>query len=411
MKYLLGIAILLASVVSVSQDFNSRAPKIPLDLDSAQYEALLSQSNTRFGRQDQSIETILRIGKRNLDWLKKINSNRETKLSFTGPHTRKGYPIHEPKKYNKQTIVAEFDQKLKSLPSNMKNILLGRGDLPEQPPMDEATYLKLGREIDTSYQNASRWKLLVPYLPGLEEIRFEDIRGWYFLSRDPQLVTKLNQFQRQPADVQNYLKKLLVGVCYNTLRSFSQCQSQLDREISANNVLDFYNRYKSRSVQIWNGFFMIEPGSLLASARRTPGGLRVPFEPVDREDLRSFLKNNLEQEWQWKDFKVSIDFVRDVGAIEVIWKPGVTPHVPSLGAHQIIMDANTSLNEWEVQWTIKHEFGHNLGFPDCYIEFYEKETGMIVAYQMDISDIMCSRKGDIKKRHIDELARVYGGRL
>ena len=107
-------------------------------------------------------------------------------------------------------------------------------------------------------------------------------------------------------------------------------------------------------------------------------------------------------------WKLGVDFSSVTNAIELVWRPGSTPHVPYLGSNQIIMDANTSVHEWEVQWTLKHEFGHNLGFPDCYLEFYEPETKLIVAYQMDLTDLMCSRKGNIKKRHIDELQRVYG---
>jgi hypothetical protein len=252
---------------------------------------------------------------------------------------------------------------------------------------------------------------MLPYLRSLEERRAEDIRGWYFLNQDPQLESKLTQFSRLPQAEQTQLSNYLVGVCFNSRENYAECGRILNQKIAENRVLEFYQGYKNRSQQIWNDFFQIKRSSYLYAAKRVNGGLYVPFKPVDRDDMRSFLKDNLEQEWQWPGFRVFIDFAYVIGAVEVIWKPGVTPHVPHLGSHQIVMDANTSLTEYEVQWTIKHEFGHNLGFPDCYTEFFERETGLIVAYQMDITDIMCSRKGNIKKRHMDELLKIYGGRL
>ena len=78
-----------------------------------------------------------------------------------------------------------------------------------------------------------------------------------------------------------------------------------------------------------------------------------------------------------------------------------------VGGSEITMDANAPLTEWDVMWTIRHEFGHVLGFTDCYAEFYDSDIGAIVNYQMDISDLMCSRKGTIKQRHFDQMKAAY----
>ncbi len=63
------------------------------------------------------------------------------------------------------------------------------------------------------------------------------------------------------------------------------------------------------------------------------------------------------------------------------------------------------MTEYDVQWTIRHEFGHVLGFPDCYIEFYEQASGEIINYQIDTSNLMCSRMGHIQEKHFAELKR------
>ena len=75
------------------------------------------------------------------------------------------------------------------------------------------------------------------------------------------------------------------------------------------------------------------------------------------------------------------------------------------------MDANQPLTEYDAQWTIRHEFGHVLGLPDCYVEFYIQERGVIMNYQLDIDNIMCSRRGHVKETNVQELERAYSSIL
>ena len=78
-----------------------------------------------------------------------------------------------------------------------------------------------------------------------------------------------------------------------------------------------------------------------------------------------------------------------------------------VGGDTIVMNATQPLTEYDAQWTIRHEFGHVLGFVDCYVEFYESERNVIVNYQFDVENLMCSRRGHIQQRHVDELQRAY----
>jgi bacillopeptidase F (M6 metalloprotease family) len=71
------------------------------------------------------------------------------------------------------------------------------------------------------------------------------------------------------------------------------------------------------------------------------------------------------------------------------------------------MDANQSIEEDDSKLVIRHEFGHILGFPDCYHEFYDTELDGFVNYQLDTTDIMCSGTGAMTERMYKELKRVY----
>ena len=83
-------------------------------------------------------------------------------------------------------------------------------------------------------------------------------------------------------------------------------------------------------------------------------------------------------------------------------------NVNGLGGNQIVMDSNQPIEEYESQWTIRHEFGHVLGLPDCYHEFYDTNLEAYVNYQLDVTDLMCSRAGNMKERIYTELKKAYG---
>ncbi|MEO0335876.1 MAG: hypothetical protein AAF202_05760 [Pseudomonadota bacterium] len=126
------------------------------------------------------------------------------------------------------------------------------------------------------------------------------------------------------------------------------------------------------------------------------------------EDYRQFLKDNIEDEFSFEGFQLQVEFSNSRSSgVFVEWLPDVTPHVKGLGSDHIVMNSRDSLSDWNTQWTIRHEFGHVLGLPDCYIEFYEADKNVITNYQIDVDDLMCSRAGVINQRIVDELNRAY----
>jgi hypothetical protein len=92
--------------------------------------------------------------------------------------------------------------------------------------------------------------------------------------------------------------------------------------------------------------------------------------------------------------------------MRITFQPGVLPHA-MFGNGTIVMDKNQPLTEQSVQLALPHEFGHLLGFPDCYVEFYDKNIQAMIQYSIDPTNIMCSLKGSVKQLHYDELRRAY----
>lgn len=137
--------------------------------------------------------------------------------------------------------------------------------------------------------------------------------------------------------------------------------------------------------------------------------MSVPFLDPRIPAVTTWLTENIEDEWRWGDWKLKLEFMSEGGSdmTHVRFEPGATPHVNGLAGSEITMDANRALNEYSSRWTIRHEYGHVLGFADCYLEFYDESLKAMVNYQLDLTNLMCSRKGKLQQKHYDEMKRVY----
>ncbi len=137
--------------------------------------------------------------------------------------------------------------------------------------------------------------------------------------------------------------------------------------------------------------------------------MSVIFKDPNNSVISDWLKVNIEDEFKRPLLNWGLEFnliqTNSSSVAYLRFEPKVTPHVS--GGNVIVMDQNTPIEEYEVQWTIRHEYGHILGLPDCYQEFYEPEKKLITQYQLDITDLMCSRAGDMNDRIYKELKRNY----
>lgn len=388
-------------------------PHLDLELTGAEYRILLEQQTYNLPsilHHDRSLfDDIFATGKRNLDWLQVLNQHRSVPISLTAAETQLGYPIDQPKIYNPQIIRETYQQLQADMPVELKAILFSRDPLPSTLPVSEEDYLVWGLKVDRTYQIAARWKTMEPYIDQLKYNSFDDIRGYYFLSNSPGFPDKLNQWEALSQDEQIQAKQWLIQMCTNKFKNRANCIKRIERVIISNKALDFFNDHKSSSQAVINSMMDIPShGTFNRTRWADQNHFHVPFVDPANESMKHFLTSNIETEWKFLPFSLHIDFVpQNQYGVKVIWEPGITPHVPRLGDNRIYMDANAPITEYDVQWTIRHEFGHVLGFPDCYIEFYDVDLQAIVGYQIDIEDLMCSRRGHLKERHVKELKRIY----
>ncbi len=391
-------------------------PHLDLELSGVEYQSLL-RDQPRLLEDEQSsassrlLQVVLNAGKRNLDWLAHLNSRRSpaNPLSLSSPETQIGYPIESPRIFNEVMVLDWFAQLRNEIPSSIAAIVLDGAPFASDAGMSDEDYIAAALKIDRIYQLAARWILLDPWRSQLALRRKSDVRAYVALTSDPNLAARLAGFASLPDTERQLLLKHLFELCFNS-RSETACRSELSQAQSRGELPAFYSRHLAGSQQVYSNFFTItKTRSDVRWSASDPLTARVPFLDPKDSTVLAFLQDNIEDEWKWNGWKLVLDFRPNWswGLSRIVFKPGATPNVDGLAGNTITMDANTPLTEYNVKWTIRHEYGHVLGFPDCYHEFWDSDLQAIVSYQLDITNLMCSRRGKLQEKHFDELKRVY----
>lgn len=401
--------LLLALLLPLTSLAHKGIPDLPPDALSADYRPFLRKS---LGADTEGLDPIFAAGERNSAWLTHINSFRpeNDKLSFTSKETQRGYPIDQPNEYNPTIIKNRFAELKAKLPPEIFSVIFENADFTKEPPIETKAYLELGLQLDRSYQSAARWRTMKPWLPMLEGRRADDIRGYYFLSRLENREERLKNFASQGDGMKAQIKEWLIGMCLNRHDTVARCEQEFTSNLA--NLPALYRSLETRSKAVYDENFTIPDYAARSDFRWESSGkgerLVAPFTDPETPAVRHFMQFNVEDEWKWANWELKLPFTTEGGHPYVVFRPGATPNVNGLGGDRITMDANQPLTEYDAQWTIRHEFGHVLGLPDCYVEFYVPERKAIINYQIDVENIMCSRRGHVKAENVAELKRVYG---
>jgi hypothetical protein len=368
----------------------------------------------RISDETEALETsyvseAIRVGKKNMDWLIHMNSLKPDgqKIALTKPGELPSYPIDKPK-FNSPTLIENTYKELSSgIPANMKTILFENGAFTDEPGLDLETYILWAKKVDKMYQSATRWRLMEPNLYWYKMNKQNDIRGYYFLSKEENLTQKLQNFSTLSDADKTRLTPYLVNICENTRGVNAGCESQLKNSIQSQKVNEYYLSYNPNSKEMFDSLFQIQgTRSDFVWNSSAPNLATIPMRITPSEKVNQYLKVNIEDEWKWNDWHLQLNLTNDAD-VHVVFSPGATPHVNGIAGSEITMDDNAPLTEWDVQWTIRHEFGHVLGFPDCYVEFYDDNLQMMVNYQTDVTNLMCSRAGKMQELHYNELKKAY----
>jgi len=388
-------------------------PHLDLEMTSQEYRTHLNQlaKDQILPTDDPAIAASLKLGERLSQWIAKINASRpaDEAIRLTSPQTRRGVPIATPSIYNPSIIKAGAEKILAELPEAMKSVITSTQDLPASTGIDDETFIKHARLLDRNYQSAARYKSVNPYRLQYISAADEDVRGYYYLTQNKIGVAELSDVATIDSEKIVPIKDALAKICLNSQTdSIDGCKKQVEAAFTKNTLASLYTKYFSDSQGNWNNFFLIPSNGQRSDIKWTDAIMTVPFNTPSIAKFVPYLQDNIEDEFRFGSWKLKMNFGSFNNGPRLVFKPGVVPHVNGLGGNQIVMDSNQPIEEYESQWTIRHEFGHVLGLPDCYHEFYDTNLNAYVNYQLDISDLMCSRAGNMKERIYTELKKAYG---
>lgn len=386
---------------------------VPLELtfeESLQWNKSLIK-NKSITTYEPFVKESINGGEKMNRWLNQINKNRSlnSQLRLTSKGGQVGIPIHKPSVYGPKTIKEDYLKLQKEMPKSLHDVFYGNKKIPTSIPVSDKVFVEWAKKTSKLYQTAVRWTGMKRRLPLLTQRRVKDVRGYYYLKNLKNLDYSLRNISTQSN--KNEIKTALMGICVNSQGLNGACRTKLTQVIKANNLVGYKNRYWSAAKKNWDSFFKISnPRQDVTWSRKSPNTMSVVFKTITDQKVANWLKENVEDEFQipLKNWNMELDYIEGQAFPQTAYlefKPNVTPHVA--GGNQIVMDANTALEEYGVMWTIRHEFGHILRIPDCYHEFYDSASNTMINYQLDTKDLMCSRAGAMNDRIYNELKRVY----
>ncbi len=384
---------------------------LDINIPSEEYREMLKTADINFTT-ETSVETGIRLGERLLKWIEHENKQRSSlqQLKITSKETRKNHPIEKPAFYNPKTIQAALDSLMTDMPESMKQVLNNKMSFPTSLTMNDDVFIQFARKLDRIYQTSARYKILIEHKDEFISRRLSDVRGYHYLKNNNWDKNKAKDLSQLDGETLATVKKSVYGICLNTLQNEKKCKTKVDAAIAKNQLASKIGEWMEGAKDNWDRFFQISilaERSDLVWKSSNPNIMEVPFNRPQEEKFVNYLKNNIEAEWKWDNWQLRINFGNFPKSANLKFEAGAVPHVNYAGGNELIMDANQSIEEDDSKLVIRHEFGHILGFPDCYHEFYDTELDGFVNYQLDTTDIMCSGTGAMTERMYKELKRVY----
>lgn len=359
----------------------------------------------------KKLEMLLAVGKKASKWVAVVNTTRSPDAQLdlsTGSVASGGSPITKPMKTSTDILMKRYQDFLQNSSTLITDIITSSQELPINPGVSDEEFIKSLKVLDNIYQATIRWSGAQQWISWYANRSIYDVRGYMFLKELPDREVILNSFPNLSIDEKEKLGGWLLNLCKNGDFELSDCVAELNSAIMKNRVLSYYTRFNKYGKSMYDLFFTVKKTRPEIKWNTGKTILNSPFQKPQRVDVHSWLKANVQDEWKGLNFNLNIDYqVSNADIPRIQFKEGVTANVNGIAGNLITMESSYPIENISQKWTIRHEFGHVLGFEDCYLEFYDAREKAMIYYEIEVDNLMCSRSGRLKPIHIQQLQSAY----
>lgn len=253
------------------------------------------------------------------------------------------------------------------------------------------------------YQNAMRFEGQKCSFPLMTKKKLQDVRPYlqmldFCTEKNGDGFCSSETISNLSPEESRFVEDKVVKLCKAFDSSDVNCQAQY--------IIKKQNKTISSLVSLYQKKFQSERYEKLFSLRDshlkfqchsiedvTTMTLKVYSQNLDVYTL-SALTQFVSDSWSRGNFRLSIEIVDQPGSDVVEILPSTTgvSYVPDNNNRKVFL--STILDIDTQKKVLAHEFGHVLGFPDCYTEFFDNQNKDLVYYEIsrENTNLMCSLK-------------------
>ncbi|MGZ3787009.1 MAG: hypothetical protein ACXVLQ_00720 [Bacteriovorax sp.] len=214
-----------------------------------------------------------------------------------------------------------------------------------------------------------------------------------------------DEYSGMSEEKESWTRTNALGLC----QSFStelNCQAEYGISQRKKTLGEMISRYYSRfQKERYSTLFKLRPGHGTfhcqkykeTNGERTVMAINIFASSFDQQYMTELLKY-VEETWTNKDFALKLELVKTYSsdAVTIVPSDKGISYVPDNNNRTVYL---STLNDLSTSKRVfAHEFGHVLGFPDCYIEFFDDSKKELVYYEIskNNTNIMCSLKEGVQ---------------
>ncbi|MCP4911842.1 MAG: hypothetical protein GY909_01890 [Oligoflexia bacterium] len=234
---------------------------------------------------------------------------------------------------------------------------------------DRAALVSILQEVGVLNESIARWEAQQCALSELSEKKNYDIRGLLSYREDQSREMALCNQVRNP------------GACKDEYRLHKRkgtISQFLDHYLVKNRDREkvFYQR--DENVQLKCSFDQISKKHVIHLDIHLTKKAKEFFQG-DLERMKTYAQSK----WSNQDLQVAIDFVDSKELKTIFKKTKRSVSFVKTKKDKKVLYLSDKLSAFQRPIIFAHEVGHLLGFPDCYVEFYDSKNKEIIYYSLD----------------------------